>query len=76
MKMFIKKEQKGCWKDIKSRELANGFAMKFSCSEDFSLAFLDVLDYQRKITDWNGFESKDFPLEIFFSGDSSFLNPL
>jgi hypothetical protein len=49
------------------------YAMKFSCSKDFSLGIVDVLNYKRTIEKW---DFKDlFPLALGIAGKGSFYHP-
>ena len=47
--------------------------MKFSVSQDYTLGFIDVLDYNKSIENWDFIDI--FPINLAFAGKGSFYHP-
>ena len=68
---YIKSYNETIWRKIQDRQLSN--SLRFSCSDDFTLAYLDITSFGKTIAQWD--ERPNLPLTMLCAGDGSFWNP-
>ena len=71
VRVFIMTYNEMIWRKIEDRQLSN--SLRFSCSDDFTLAYFDITTFNRTITQWD--ERPNLPLIMLCAGDGSFWNP-
>ena len=71
VRVFIMTYNETIWRKIEDRQLSN--SLRFSCSDDFTLAYLDITSFGKTIAQWD--ERPNLPLTMLCAGDGSFWNP-
>lgn len=71
IKNLIFSEKENFWKNLRMRELSG--SVKPSASSDFTLAYLDFMNWDKSRLDWAGVPGT--PLTLLFSGNGSFFSP-
>ena len=68
---YIQRDAEEMWRKIDVRLLAN--SLRFSCSDDCTLAYIDIISCTKKIEQWE--ERPVLPLSLLAQGDGSFYHP-
>lgn len=71
VRVFIMTYNETIWRKIEDRQLSN--SLRFSCSDDFTLAYLDITSFGKTIAQWD--ERPNLPLTMLCAGDGSFWSP-
>ncbi|CAD8156227.1 unnamed protein product [Paramecium pentaurelia] len=73
LKYYQKKKSKQILNFMSKNNKFNIYCLKLSFSSDYTLAYIDVLNYNNNILDWN--KSTQFPISLVLQGDGDFLFP-
>ncbi|CAK78049.1 unnamed protein product (macronuclear) [Paramecium tetraurelia] len=73
LKYYQKKKSKQIFSFMQKNNRFSIYCLKLSCSSDYTLAYIDVLNYNNNILDWN--KSTQFPISLVLQGDGDFLFP-
>ncbi|CAD8077677.1 unnamed protein product [Paramecium sonneborni] len=73
LKYFQKKKSLKILSFMQKNNKFNIYCLKLSYSSDYTLAYIDVLNYNNNILDWN--KSTQFPISLVLQGDGDFLFP-
>lgn len=57
---YLGASKRDIWKDMRARELS--YTIKLSSSSDYSLAYLDILNYDHSVLEWEN--TTQFPISI------------
>ena len=71
IKDYIQRDAEEMWRKIEVRLLAN--SLRLSCSEDCTLAYIDIISCTKKIEQWE--ERPQLPFTLLSHGDGSFYHP-
>lgn len=55
--------------------MTSNILFKFTYSSDFSLAYLDIVDYHKEQKDYDFTSNTRFPLTLMLSGQGTFIHP-
>lgn len=68
---FIRNYTEVLWRKVEARQVSN--SLRIACSSDYTLCFFDVINFSRKIEEWD--EQLRLPMYLIARGEGSFFNP-
>jgi hypothetical protein len=59
------------WRKLEARQVSN--SLRIACSTDYTLCYFDIINFSRKIEEWD--EQLRLPMHLIARGEGSFFNP-
>lgn len=71
LRNFIREYSEVLWKKVEARQVSN--SLRIECSSDYTLCYFDIINFSRKIEEWD--EQLRLPMYLIARGEGSFFNP-
>eukprot|EP00359_Climacostomum_virens_P004372 CAMPEP_0204917228 /NCGR_PEP_ID=MMETSP1397-20131031/14867_1 /ASSEMBLY_ACC=CAM_ASM_000891 /TAXON_ID=49980 /ORGANISM="Climacostomum Climacostomum virens, Strain Stock W-24" /LENGTH=645 /DNA_ID=CAMNT_0052090011 /DNA_START=23 /DNA_END=1959 /DNA_ORIENTATION=+ len=71
LREFISSYSEVLWRKVEARQVSN--SLRIACSSDYTLCFFDIINFSRKIEEWD--EQLRLPMYLIARGEGSFFNP-